>query len=94
MSGLLNRYYRLRGTTYVTHLSPMHQPFHLYEFELRSFQELSKRCNITIEKYHYAVCAIMHAPKMWHSMLATYMKWTNTGMQLSVWLRKPHRSGL
>ena len=94
MSGLLNRYYRLRGTNYVTNLSPMHQPFHLYEFDLRSFQELSTRCNITIEQYRYAVCAIMHAPKILHSILATYMKWTNTGMQLSVWLRKPRRRSL
>jgi SAM-dependent methyltransferase len=93
MSGLLNFYYRVRGTNYVTNLSPMHQPFHLYEFDLRSFQELGKRLNLAIERHHYEVCAIMHAPKMWHSMLTRWMKWTNTGMQLSVWLRKPGRSG-
>ncbi len=32
LSKLLNFYFRLRGTNYVTHLSPMHPPFHLYEF--------------------------------------------------------------
>jgi len=37
---LLNLYYRAIGTNYVTILSPMHVPFHLYEFSLKSFEEL------------------------------------------------------
>ena len=37
MSKLLNFYFKLRGTNYVTHISPMHSPFHLYEFTPRSF---------------------------------------------------------
>ena len=28
---LINIYYKLKGTNYVTHISAMHAPFHLYE---------------------------------------------------------------
>jgi hypothetical protein len=35
---MLNLAYRVRGIDYVTNLSPMHSPYHLYEFELKSFQ--------------------------------------------------------
>ena len=33
----------MRGTNYVTNISPMHSPFHLYEFGLKSFEELGKK---------------------------------------------------
>ncbi len=88
MSKLINIYYKLRGTNYVTHISPMHPPFHLYEFNLKSFEELSKRLNFSIVKSDYYVCAIEHVPKFLHPILRYYMKRTNTGMQLVVWLRK------
>jgi ubiquinone/menaquinone biosynthesis C-methylase UbiE len=84
----INRYFKLRGTNYVTHLSPMHSPFHLYEFGLKSFEELSKRLNYSIIKSEYYVCEIVHLPKILHPLLSYYMKKTNTGMQLTVWLRK------
>jgi ubiquinone/menaquinone biosynthesis C-methylase UbiE len=84
----INFYYYLRGTNYVTHLSPMHAPFHLYEFGLESFEKLSSKLNFKIEKYHYDVCSIYFVPKIFHSILRQYMKWTNTGMQLTIYLRK------
>ena len=37
ISKLLNLYYSLKGTNYVSNLSPMHVPFHLYEFSEKSF---------------------------------------------------------
>jgi 2-polyprenyl-3-methyl-5-hydroxy-6-metoxy-1,4-benzoquinol methylase len=85
---LFNFYYRLRGTNYVTHLSPMHTPFHLYEFGLKSFEELGKKLNFRIEKNEYDVCNIDFIPKVFHPFLKKYMKWTNTGMQLTVYIRK------
>jgi SAM-dependent methyltransferase len=85
---LLNTYYRLRGTTYVTNLSPMHEPFHLYEFDLRSFEELSKRLDFEIALYYYDVCIVYHIPKPLQPLLKWYMEKTNQGMQLTVWLRK------
>ncbi|WP_201766016.1 class I SAM-dependent methyltransferase [Cesiribacter andamanensis] len=88
MPSLLNFYYRLKGTNYVTNLSPMHEPFHLYEFSLRSFQELAKKLPFEIAFHEYHVCDIFHIPKVLHPLFSWYMAKTNKGMQLSVWLRK------
>ena len=85
---IVNRYYRLMGTNYVTNISPMHDPFHLYEFSKKSFEELGKKLHFKIEEAEYHVCEIMFFPKIFHGMLNWYMKKTNTGMQLVVWLRK------
>jgi len=88
MSKVLNSYFKLARTSYVTHLSPMHPPFHLFEFTLRSFEELQKKLNFRIDKYYYEVCDIYFVPKIAHPLLRKYMKMTNTGMQLMVYLRK------
>jgi ubiquinone/menaquinone biosynthesis C-methylase UbiE len=85
---LINAYFRLKGTNYVTHLSPMHSPFHLYEFGLKSFEELSRKLNITIARSDYHVCSMEPVPRLLHPLFSYYMKRTNTGMQLVVWLRK------
>lgn len=86
---IYNLYYRLRGTNYVTNLSPMHVPYHMYEFSLNSFVKLGKRLGYSIEKSEFFVCEIMHIPKIFHPFLRKYMQWTKTGMQLTVYLRKP-----
>ncbi len=80
---LVNRYFRLRGTNYVTHLSPMHAPFHLYEFTLRSFKDYE------IAEHRFDVCTITHAPKLLKPLFRLWMQRTDTGMQLTVYLRKP-----
>jgi 2-polyprenyl-3-methyl-5-hydroxy-6-metoxy-1,4-benzoquinol methylase len=85
---IFNWYYRLRGTRYVTNLSPMHSPFHMYEFGLKSFRENQKKNNYTIVHYQYYVCEIARIPKIFHPLLRWYMKITKTGMQLEVWLKK------
>lgn len=84
----LNTYYRVSGTNYVTNLSPMHSPFHLYEFGYKSFVELSKKLNYKIIKHDYQVCNIYHVPKFLHPIFRGIMKRTNSGMQLTVWLTK------
>ena len=43
MSRALNAVYRLQGLDYVTNLSPMHPPFHLYEFTAASFRRYAER---------------------------------------------------
>lgn len=85
---LVNLYFRLVGTNYVTHLSPMHSPFHLYEFGLKSFEELGKKIGFTVAEYHYEVCEIDFGPKALYPLLRQYMKLNSTGMQLAVYLRK------
>lgn len=88
ISKLINLYFWLTGTNYVTHISPMHSPFHLYEFGLKSFEELGKKLGYKIEKHYYEVCEISFVPKAFHPLLRNYMSANNTGMQLMVYLRK------
>ncbi|PWH85327.1 class I SAM-dependent methyltransferase [Brumimicrobium oceani] len=88
MPKFMNFYFKLIGTNYVTNLSPMHTPFHLHEFDLKSFTELSNKLNFSIEKHRYEVCSIYYMPKFLHGPLKSYMKATDKGMQLTVYLRK------
>jgi ubiquinone/menaquinone biosynthesis C-methylase UbiE len=85
---LINLVYRLLGTKFVTNLSPMHGPFHLYEFSLKSFDENAKKNGYEIAHYQYYVCRQPHVPKSIQPLLGWYMKKYNKGMQLKVWLRK------
>jgi len=80
---LINFYYRLRRTDYVGNISPMHTPFHLYEFGLRSFTEHAKKNNYEVALHEYYVCET-YMPKIIDLIIKPYMKWTNTGMQLCV----------
>jgi ubiquinone/menaquinone biosynthesis C-methylase UbiE len=89
ISKLINRYYRLRCTRFVTNISPMHEPFHLYEFAVKSFQMNGIRSGYEVAYYKHFVGEIPSVPKIFHPLLKTYMKWSNKGLQLVIWLRKP-----
>jgi 2-polyprenyl-3-methyl-5-hydroxy-6-metoxy-1,4-benzoquinol methylase len=88
MSSLINAYYKIAGTRFVTNLSPMHEPFHLYEFDVKSFLMYSKKYNYEVLKYDHFVCEIPSVPKVFHPFLKKYMQLTKTGLQLVLWLRK------
>jgi 2-polyprenyl-3-methyl-5-hydroxy-6-metoxy-1,4-benzoquinol methylase len=83
---LINIYYKIRFSDYVGNLSPMHKPFHLYEFSLKSF-ELHKKNKYDIAFFEYYVCQTF-LPSYFDFLIKPIMKRTNTGMQLCVWLRK------
>lgn len=85
---LVNRYFRLRGTNYVTNISPMHSPFHLFEFGLRSFELHGRRNGYEVALHRYSVCEIPYFPRFMHPLVRWYMERTNSGMQLTVYLRK------
>ena len=85
---MFNFYFRLRGTNYVNNISPMHRPFHLYEFGIDSFKFHSDLNNYEIAHEEYYVCDVYFIPKLFHGILKWYMGKTNKGMQLAVWLRK------
>jgi 2-polyprenyl-3-methyl-5-hydroxy-6-metoxy-1,4-benzoquinol methylase len=84
---LINFSYRLRGLDYVGNISPMHTPFHLYEFGLKSFKMNGEKNNYSIAHYQYYVCQT-YMPKIIDVFAKPYMKNTDTGMQLVVWLKK------
>jgi len=90
LAKIINIYYRLVGTNYVTHLSPMHSPFHLYEFDLDSFRFMSKRLGFIVEEHQFEVGDIHFLPKIIHPLVRWYMVKTNTGNQLTVYLKKLH----
>ncbi|MFM7079241.1 MAG: class I SAM-dependent methyltransferase [Bacteroidota bacterium] len=84
---MVNLFYKLTGTDYVGNLSPMHEPFHLHEFGLKSFKEHARQHHYELAYHEYYVC-LTYMPKILDLVLKPYMRWTNTGMQLCVWLRK------
>jgi len=82
ISKVVNAYFRLCGTNYVTNISPMHSPFHLYEFTLSSF------CDFKVVEHWLDVCTPVHCPNALHPLAKWIMKKTGMGMQLTVFLRK------
>ena len=88
MPKIFNFYFRLRGTNYVNNISPMHRPFHLYEFGIESFKHHANRNKYEIVHSEYYVCDVYFLPKIFHGVLKWYMGKTNKGMQLAVWLQK------
>lgn len=84
---IINAYYFLICTDYTGNISPMHAPFHLYEFGLQSFIRHAKTNNYEVALCEYAVCNT-YLPKIFDYVLKPVMKWTKTGMQLCIWLRK------
>jgi 2-polyprenyl-3-methyl-5-hydroxy-6-metoxy-1,4-benzoquinol methylase len=87
MNKLINLFYLVRGLDYVGNLSPMHEPYHLYEFSLKSFEEHGKKNGYTVAFHEYYACTT-YTPAIIDRMLRYYMKKTDKGMQLCVWLRK------
>lgn len=65
----------------------MHPPYHLYEFGLESFVRHGKRSGYSLAFHQYYSCAGF-LPRWLARPLDALMRWTGTGMQLAVWLRK------
>ena len=87
ISKILNLYYKIKLTDYVSNLSPMHDPYHLYEFGVKSFELHAKKNNYELAYYEFDVCQAF-MPKFLDYFLRPLMRKTNTGMQLCMWLRK------
>ncbi|WP_299352545.1 class I SAM-dependent methyltransferase [Mucilaginibacter sp.] len=84
---IINLYYSIRGLDYVGNLSPMHAPYHLYEFGLKSFEDHAISNNYEVILHQYYVCQT-YMPKIIDYIITPFMKKTDTGMQLCVWLKK------
>jgi SAM-dependent methyltransferase len=84
----LNALYRLQGTDFVTNLSPMHPPYHLYEFTLQSFAEHGRRVGYEIAHSTVSVGLQPLLPRAISRLATRAMGATDTGMQLQVWLRR------
>lgn len=88
ISKLINLYYQIRVTNFVTNISPMHTPFHLYEFTRKSFDLLAKKLGFEVVHEEYMVGDNPVIPKIVTPILNKIMESSNTGLQLIIWLKK------
>ena len=84
---LLNLAYRVQRLDYVTNLSPMHAPYHLYEFTIDAFQRHGRRAGYTVASARFLPCETF-LPKPFEPTAQRLMATTGTGMQLQVWLAR------
>ena len=84
---LANLFYKLQNKDYVVNISPMHQPYHLFEFDIKSFQLNGERFGYKVVDHHYFV-AKTYMPKILDGLFTWVMSKTKTGMQLIVVLEK------
>jgi SAM-dependent methyltransferase len=85
---LLNLYYRVCGTTYVTNISPMHPPYHLYEFTHRSFVANGKKLGYEVAKHVIWTPPIFNIPAKLQPVLRPLLDRIGRGDGLIVFLRK------
>ena len=88
---IFNSIYKLSLTDYCSNLSPMHSPFHLYEFGKKSFEANAKINNYTIADLEFGFCQTF-MPKILDGILKPIMKKTDTGMEIYVLLKKNQTS--
>ena len=84
---MINTFYRLSATSFVTNLSPMHTPFHLYEFSVEAFRRHAALHRLEVESHRIEVCETQ-LPRIFDPLLKPLMRVTNTGLQLVVWLKR------
>ena len=65
----------------------MYEPFHLYEFSLKSFIEDGKINNYEVVNHTHAIRETF-LRKLLNPILKTIMKQTNTGMEIYLLLQK------
>lgn len=85
-SKVINTVYRLQGLDYVTNLSPMHPPYHLYEFTAQSFEAHAARNghSVALVRRLLGVDTFLPGPnQVWHGLMAR----TGGEMLIEVWLR-------
>jgi len=84
---LINLIYKIRGLDYVCNLSPMHPPFHIYEFTKRSFEKNSIKNNYSIVKVD-RVTYKTYLPEILNPIIFPLIRLTKTDMNLNIWIRK------
>lgn len=82
---LLNLATRGLGMDYVTNLSPMHPPYHLYEFTLASFEHHAQLASYEVVDHRFYPCTTF-LPPLAEALAHRVMAATGTGMQLEAWL--------
>lgn len=86
-NNIINFIYKIKGLDYVSNISPMHIPYHLYEFDINSFKLNAIKNGYEVVYFEYFLCET-YLPSFLDFIIRPIIKKTNKGMQLSVWLRK------
>ena len=81
----INLFYKCMFSDFVTNTSPMHVPFHLYEFSEKSFLKNAAKNGYEIAKIE--VKTSMPINKI-DKLLTPIQRITGTGLRLDVWIRK------
>ncbi len=84
---IVNVYYKLIGSGYVTNTSPMHPPFHLYEFTEKTFLQHSKKNKYKVEIISIKPDSIVNIPLL-KNCFGFYTKQFGKGLQMDIWIRK------
>lgn len=84
---MINGYYRLTGSGFVSNLSPMHVPYHLYEFTPRTFAVHGAEHGYEVVHMDHFVCETF-LPGPLDPLAKAIMARTGTGMQFSFWIKK------
>ena len=87
VSRMGNFYHSIFNPGFASNLSPMHPPYHLYEFSHKTFQVHGEKNGYQVAKHSYHVCTT-YLPKILDTVAVPYMEATNSGMQLVIWLQK------
>jgi SAM-dependent methyltransferase len=86
LARMLNLTHRAQGLDYVTNLSPMHPPYHLYEFTPESFARHSRRAGYEVVEHRF-LPGETFLRRGAAAVATKIMATTGTGMLLHVWLR-------
>jgi len=89
-SKVINGYYSLIGSQFTTHLSPLHAPFHLYEFTVEALACMGRAAGLEIYKLLIIPCGSDFVPPIFRSSVRYIMEKTKTGMQIEVFFKKTY----
>ena len=84
---IFNLFYKFTFQPFVANISPMHPPYHLFEFDLKSFKLNGAINNYKVVDNNYFV-GPTYLPSFLNSVLRKFMEKTKTGMQLIVVIEK------
>lgn len=84
---IINTMYKIRRLDYVSNISPMHAPFHIYEFTRDSFAKNSKLNGYEVLNIS-GVTYKTYLPTIFDPILKPLIRLTKTDMNLMVWIRK------
>lgn len=87
-SRLMNFYFWLGRTDFVVNISPMHRPFHLYEFTEQAFRENGRRSGYEIADIeYYSGISPMSATNFMHPVVKPIMERSKTGVGMILFLK-------